>query len=557
VNASGRAVVATPWYPARDKPYAGAFVRDWVRALNWPGERLTVVHLEMVAPDDPRPAAERDTPEGRLVWTPVRVGHSLPRADAASAQARALRGPARAALEAADVVFAHVGLPTGLAAARAVRPDQRLVLAEHASYLPQVLRKPASRSLYGQVVSASDAVLTAGEETASRLRRAFPADRAKVWAVGNPVEPSDFPFRDRPADAPLDRWLYVGNLDAAKGVFAVVAGFAAYCAAHRRGGVRLALAGQGPARPALEDLARRLGVGDRVAFLGALDRSGVAEAMGASDLQLHLSPAETFGLAPLEGLLGGLPLVVARNHGTLQTVTPALDAHRAVMIDPPAGPGAGAAVARAVDDLAARLRRGAPGAALAVREGIARRYGAREFGAMERRVAEGLAPFAPAEAGAPPLVAAALTENGWGELRGLVGQALFDRRPVTAVLASRRVAQGLDVRVEATSAPDPAPWAPVAAKAIGRLATAPLKVWSLLARRAAPALGRGGGEGARALAERELRAAVWRGGLEARLRRRATGRRRGERFARFVRAARAARGPGAELAVPSSEGLAG
>jgi glycogen(starch) synthase len=556
VSGSGQAVVATPWYPTEDKPYAGAFVRDWARALAWPEDKLTVVHLELVAPDDPRAASERRAPEGRVLWMPVKVGHSLPRAEAAEAQARALTGAARAAVEAADVVFAHVGLPTGFAAAQALRPGQRLVLAEHASYLPQLLRKRASRSLYGRVVSMSDAVLTAGEDAASRIRRAFPADRAKVWAVGNPVDPAEFPFLDRPVEAGLDHWLYVGNLDAAKGVFAVVRGFAAVCSARRRAGLRLSLAGHGPARADLEALALRLGVADRIFFLGALNRVEVAQAMAAADLQLHLSPAETFGLAPLEGLLGGLPLVVARNHGTLQTMAPAVAAGRAVMIDPPLGPGAGAAVARAVGDLEGSLRRGAPGAARAVREAIALRYGADQFGAMERRVAAGRAPFAEAPAGgaapalAAPLVAAALTESGWDELSGLVGQALFDGRPVTAVVVSGRVARGLDPRIKAARAPDPAPWAPPLARLVGRLAVAPLKGRSVVVRRAGRWLGEPSRDRANALAEAELRVAAWRRGLEAAIRRRSTSPRRARRLALVVRSRRA---DGAELLTPPSE----
>ncbi|MDR1633636.1 MAG: glycosyltransferase [Bifidobacteriaceae bacterium] len=586
MTASAQAVVTTPWYPTQAKPYAGSFVRDWVRALAWAPEDLTVVHLEMVAPNDSRSASRRPTPEGDVVWIPVKVGHSLPRAEAARAQAEAMTGAARDAVEAAEVVFAHVGLPTGFAAAQAVRPGQRLVLVEHASYLPQVLGQAASRALYGQVVSVSDVVFTAGEHAASRIRRTFPADRAKIWAVGNPVDPADFTFLERSGDAPVDRWLYVGNLDAAKGVFAVVAGFAAYVARRRRDGLRLALAGQGAARPQLEALAKRLGVADRVDFLGALDRTGVGGAMAAADLQLHLSPAETFGLAPIEGLLSGLPLVVASNHGTLQTMGPAVAAGRAWLIDPPLAPvrprrlteqtrnesiapalAIGEAVADAVAGLESALRQGAPGAAREVRDQIARRYGPAGFGAMQRRVAAGQAPFAEAvpqtnpqtnsqtNPQTNPLVAVALTENGWDELSGLAGQALFDGRSVTVVVASRSLAEGLDARIEVALRPDPAPWAAPLSRFLGRAAVAPLKIWSLLRRRIGRQAGRAGGDWPPPLVERALGAALRRRrGLEAAIRRQTTPWRRARRFARAVQTVLAERRPTPEVRRPPSEG---
>ncbi|MDR1186425.1 MAG: glycosyltransferase [Bifidobacteriaceae bacterium] len=390
---TGPLVVPTPWYPTSDRPYFGAFVRQWVRALGLPSDQVTVIHLEMVEPDDPRLASERAEPEGRLIWVPVKVGHRLPRAEAAEAQANGIVGAGLEALRAAEVVFAHVVMPTGVAVARHLRPGQRLVLVEHASYLPQLLRRPETRALYGQAVDLSDAVLTVGEAGAALIGRAFPAAGAKTWAVGNPVDADAFPYVERPAEGGLRRWLYVGNLLDTKGVFEVLDGFRAYAAAVGSRGTSLTFVGDGPARGELEDRARRAGRSHRVAFAGALTAPEVAAAMAQADVQIHLSPAETFGLAPLEGLLTGLPLVVARNDGTAQTMGPALAAGRAVMIDRPAGWRGAARVAQAVRRLERQLSHSDPRAALTVREEIVGRYGLAQFGAMERRVAAGLPPF--------------------------------------------------------------------------------------------------------------------------------------------------------------------
>lgn len=451
----GPIAVVTPWYPTADKPYGGAFVRAWTRALALGPERLTVIHLEMVAPGDARQPSQSEAPEGRLMWTPVKVGHNLPRAAAAEAQAEALTGPALAALEAAAVVFAHVGLPTGVAVSRRLRPGQRLILAEHASYVPALLARRDTGALYGQLVAMSDAVVTAGERTAARLRAAFPDARAKIWAVGNPLEPDLFPFRGRAA-GDLERWLYVGNLQASKGVFEVVEAFAAHLKGRGAGGgAQLELVGQGVDRPRLEALVARLGLAGRVSFLGGLAPAAVAGAMDRADLLIHLSPAETFGVAPLEGLLSGLPVVVARNDGTAQTMAPALAAGRAVMVEAGGGARAAAAAAAAAGELGRLAAASGEAGALAVRQALLQAYGREAFGEMERRLAAGRAPFGGPRAGARPLVAVAVTRAAWESLADPIRAALAQGRPVSAIGPDPALAAMFDARVKILVVADP------------------------------------------------------------------------------------------------------
>jgi len=73
---------------------------------------------------------------------------------------------------------------------------------------------------------------------------------------------------------------------------------------------RLVVAGDGPRRVALQRRARGL----PVRFLGFLpDRRQVARLLGAADVSLAPGPHETFGLAALEALAVGTPVVVSRS----------------------------------------------------------------------------------------------------------------------------------------------------------------------------------------------------------------------------------------------------
>ena len=113
----------------------------------------------------------------------------------------------------------------------------------------------------------------------------------------------------------------------------------AVLAALRRQGVdaHLALAGDGPMRPALESAARDL----PVTFLGFLSsRAALATLLATADAVLAPGPVETFGLAALEALACGTPLVVAAS-GALPELL---------------APGAGLAVKASADAMATAVR---------------------------------------------------------------------------------------------------------------------------------------------------------------------------------------------------------
>jgi len=74
-------------------------------------------------------------------------------------------------------------------------------------------------------------------------------------------------------------------------------------------GVRLALAGQGPAHDGLLHLAVELGVADRVHLLGELQPTAIGDFLAALDVFVFPSAVETFGLAALEAATAGVPVV--------------------------------------------------------------------------------------------------------------------------------------------------------------------------------------------------------------------------------------------------------
>jgi N-acetyl-alpha-D-glucosaminyl L-malate synthase BshA len=80
---------------------------------------------------------------------------------------------------------------------------------------------------------------------------------------------------------------------------------------------KLLLVGDGPERPMAEELARELGICDDVRFVGK--QQDMEEIYAISDLFLLPSEYESFGLAALEAMAGGAP-VVTTNAGGLPEI---------------------------------------------------------------------------------------------------------------------------------------------------------------------------------------------------------------------------------------------
>ena len=79
---------------------------------------------------------------------------------------------------------------------------------------------------------------------------------------------------------------------------------------------RLVLIGDGAERKSLEDLARELGIHKRITFTGSLPFSEIPSYMKAANLFGFASITETQGLATLEAMAAGLPVVAVDASGT-------------------------------------------------------------------------------------------------------------------------------------------------------------------------------------------------------------------------------------------------
>jgi teichuronic acid biosynthesis glycosyltransferase TuaC len=209
-----------------------------------------------------------------------------------------------------DLVHAHNAVPAGDAVRRvraAVRLlDVPLVVSVHGGdVLYTASRGRAGADAVERGLGASRLVL-ANSQGIADLSRAHGAGATRVVHLG-----ADVPDAQRSArrdSAP--RLVTVGYLVARKRHADVLRALAVLAPRHPT--LRYAIIGDGPQRIALEGLASRLEIAERVEFHGQLSPEQAIEQARRCTLFVMPSTEEAFGVAYIEAMAGGLPAIGCR-----------------------------------------------------------------------------------------------------------------------------------------------------------------------------------------------------------------------------------------------------
>lgn len=148
---------------------------------------------------------------------------------------------------------------------------------------------------------------------ADLVRRGIAAERIRVIFPGIDSDQYTPDPADR-AERPV--FAYLGRLKKYKGVDLVVRAFAASALPE----ATLEIAGAGEYRRALEQLADRLQVADRVRFLGRIDEAAKCRLLRRAWATLFASPKEGWGITNLEAAASGTPVIASNSPGIRESV---------------------------------------------------------------------------------------------------------------------------------------------------------------------------------------------------------------------------------------------
>lgn len=170
--------------------------------------------------------------------------------------------------------------------------------------------------------SVTRVVATCRDEVAELLRMGLRQERADVIPCG--VDTAAF----RPLPVPQQRsrptLLVMGRIVERKGVGNVIEALVELPGVELvvAGGPRPDLLGTDPDVARLRVVAGRLGVADRVRFVGAVAREDVPVVMASADVVVAVPWYEPFGIVPVEAMASGRPVVGSAVGGLLDTVVP-------------------------------------------------------------------------------------------------------------------------------------------------------------------------------------------------------------------------------------------
>lgn len=293
-----RVLIVSTWYPSAASPVTGSFVRSDATLLAQHHD-VEVLHLAPPGTSSPLddgggPPVTRLTMATNHPRDIVRVGRGL-----------------RARLEGFDVVHTHafstllpflgrsIGIPwvhtehwSGIAEPASLGRSERLVLG-----------------LTGRLLDRPDVVVTVSEHLKAAVRRF----RRREIRVIPPAVPRTAVV---PAPAMTDevRLVGVGGLVSHKDPLLATD----VVRELRRRGVpaRMEWVGDGPLRREVEARA-----GEGFSLLGALDRTGVGDALDRADVFLLPTRGETLCLSALEAITHGRPVVMGAHGGQREYVT--------------------------------------------------------------------------------------------------------------------------------------------------------------------------------------------------------------------------------------------
>ena len=225
-----------------------------------------------------------------------------------------------------DLMHVHYAIPHAATAWLAKQMlkgqrDLKIVTTLHGTDITLVGQDPSYYTLTKFSIEQSDAVTAVSAFLRDETYRAFGCVDCNVTVIPNFVATTEYhPPTDatcRRSLAPADHKVvvHVSNFRPVKRLRDVVRGFAGI---RRAVPATLVLVGDGPDRDAAEQETDRLKLRRDVRFLGKVDN--VADILRGSDLFLLPSETESFGLAALEAMACGVPVLASAVGGLPEVV---------------------------------------------------------------------------------------------------------------------------------------------------------------------------------------------------------------------------------------------
>lgn len=306
------------WYPVDASDFSGSFFLEQAQAVSDAGHDVGVISVKGIPVysvahlRSRRSGIRRDVDSGIPTY---RLDKVLPFPKIPGGNERLLLHAWRVLLKLyirengkPDVLHAHAMFPAGLVA-HALSDEFKIpfVVTEHRPSSMDRLKEKWNGVQGRRAADAASALIAVARGFVPALEDAYRCETPKWQYIPGLLSPQfqDISTRDVP-EGPFI-FGHVSHLDPGKRVDLLIEAFAEQF--HHVDGVRLRIAGDSAHRVELEALVNRLGVGNKVDFVGAVPRNRIVEEFSAAHVFVLPSVAEAFGTVLWEAMACGLPLV--------------------------------------------------------------------------------------------------------------------------------------------------------------------------------------------------------------------------------------------------------
>jgi N-acetyl-alpha-D-glucosaminyl L-malate synthase BshA len=232
-----------------------------------------------------------------------------------------------------DVIHSHYALPHAISAVLAREMAEKktgrrvkCVTTLHGTDITVVGSHPTMKNITRYAIEESDRVTCVSDFLKQETVKIFDIAPEKIDVIYNFINPKFFnPDLKDQTGYPLSQGcrtiIHASNLREVKDPLAVIKIFNGML--KKIPCLELLIVGEGPLEPDMVSLVKELDIEKSVKFLGI--RNNIGSLLATSDLMLLPSKQESFGLAALEAMACGTPVLATRAGGLPEVITDGVD----------------------------------------------------------------------------------------------------------------------------------------------------------------------------------------------------------------------------------------
>lgn len=216
-----------------------------------------------------------------------------------------------------DIIHAHFHRQGYMAAVLSKKTGIPLIITEHSSDIEKANIDPMLLEYAARGYRQAKKVIAVSRSLAKKI---YDYTGVKCDVINNIVDTDLFTPKTERKSRECFRFISVGRLEEPKKVEDLIIAFAKVCS--QRKDVRLDVYGAGEKMSLAQDLIQENHLEDKVKLWGAVKRSDLPLALKEADCFILLSNSETFGVAYIEALASGIPVIATRCGGPEEFMKP-------------------------------------------------------------------------------------------------------------------------------------------------------------------------------------------------------------------------------------------